>query len=169
MNEFYFRIAVTEIVLVLFFTAAAIIVDVFGVYNAGLNMLIFILPLLVVYLGTESIDLSGAFETSGSGGFLKSEQFIFLVLSFVAPFIVFLVVIPVIQAYSSSFSQLFHAGITGGLFNSYIRIAGSHLVPSLCFGVAGTAGLLKKNYTIYSLALLAAGYFVMFLNSMGGL
>jgi hypothetical protein len=60
-KRFLLRVIVTGLILILFMLFVSVLINVAGIYDPYLNLLVFIVPILIVYIGTggEESDITG--------------------------------------------------------------------------------------------------------------
>ena len=164
-KSLFLRVMITGLILVLFMSFASVLINIIGIYDSGLNLLVFIVPILIVYIGTGG-EKSDIICSLGKKRYFVPKKYLALIIVFVVPFIIFALLIPLIQIIiSEEMSVQSFYEITAAYFNS-VR---SHLLPSLGLGIAGIGGLLRTKSIPLSLLCLVVSPFISLLNTASSL
>ena len=165
-NNFTFRIVLTALLLIAFMTVSSVLVTGFGIYNADLNLVIFVAPILIVYLGTGGTGLFDEEKLSETEDYFVSFRYMVFIASFIVPFIIFLLVVPAIQLLVSAISP---DTIVGSMIVAHSTSIGKHFIPAVALGVAGLGGILKRTSMVVSMVCLVLSPFIFLMNTYGSL
>ncbi|WP_048151708.1 hypothetical protein [Methanolacinia paynteri] len=165
-NNFIFRIVLTALLLIAFMTVSSVLVTGFGIYNADLNLVIFVAPILIVYLGTGGTGLFDEEKLSETEDSFVSFRYKVFIASFIVPFIIFWLIVPMIQIMVTAISP---DKITGTITAAFSASIGMHFIPAVALGVAGLGGILKRTSMMVSVVCLALSPFIFLMNTYGSL